>query len=161
MQYRITSDGSRTPVVLDTVTASLHAAAALVARPGSRRPATAARSPFPAGWAGATSARCTWLSGTGRAVHQRRPAAPCRAGATGGRRHPGTAAAGSLERERDRVLTAAHADRHRIRRDLHDGLGPSLARIGSDLQAAQAQLRERADPSRHRPAPPARLRSLE
>jgi hypothetical protein len=38
------------------------------------------------------------------------------------------------------VLTAAHADRNRIRRDLHDGLGPSLARIGSGLQAVQAQL---------------------
>jgi signal transduction histidine kinase len=68
---------------------------------------------------------------------------------------------GSLERERDRVLTEAHPDRHRIRRDLHDGLGPSLARIGSGLQAVQAQLGERADPSRRRPARPARPRSPE
>ena len=68
---------------------------------------------------------------------------------------------GSLERERDRVLTEAHPDRHRIRRDLHDGLGPSLTRIGSGLQAVQAQLGERADPSRRRPARPARPRSPE
>jgi signal transduction histidine kinase len=68
---------------------------------------------------------------------------------------------GSLERERDRVLTEAHPDRHRIRHDLHDGLGPSLARIGSGLQAVQAQLGERADPSRRRPARPARPRSPE
>jgi hypothetical protein len=53
---------------------------------------------------------------------------------------------GSLERERDRVLTEAHPDRHRIRRDLHDGLGPSLTRIGSGLQAVQAQLRSEPTP---------------
>jgi signal transduction histidine kinase len=45
---------------------------------------------------------------------------------------------GSLERERDRVLTATHAERDRIRRDLHDGLGPSLAGIGLGVQAVQA-----------------------
>jgi signal transduction histidine kinase len=53
--------------------------------------------------------------------------------------------AGSLERERNRVLTATHAERDRIRRDLHDGLGPSLAGIGLAVQAVQAQLGERAD----------------
>jgi signal transduction histidine kinase len=46
----------------------------------------------------------------------------------------------SLEVERDRVLTATHAERDRIRRDLHDGLGPSLAGIGLGVQAVQAQL---------------------
>ncbi|MGR7025936.1 GAF domain-containing sensor histidine kinase [Geodermatophilus sp. URMC 62] len=53
---------------------------------------------------------------------------------------------GSLERERDRVLTATHTERDRIRRDLHDGLGPSLAGIGLGVQAVQAHLDERADP---------------
>jgi signal transduction histidine kinase len=46
----------------------------------------------------------------------------------------------SLERERDRVLTATHAERDRIRGDLHDGLGPSLAGISLGVQAVQAQL---------------------
>jgi signal transduction histidine kinase len=45
--------------------------------------------------------------------------------------------AGSLEQERDRVLTATHAERDRIRRDLHDGLGPSLAGISLGVQAVQ------------------------
>jgi signal transduction histidine kinase len=54
---------------------------------------------------------------------------------------------GSLERERDRVLTATHAERDRIRRDLHDGLGPSLAGIGLGVQAVQAQLVGTAEPS--------------
>ncbi|MGY1699992.1 histidine kinase [Geodermatophilus sp. SYSU D00766] len=54
---------------------------------------------------------------------------------------------GSLERERDRVLTATHAERDRIRRDLHDGLGPSLAGVGLGVQAVQARLGEGADPS--------------
>ncbi|TQN38073.1 histidine kinase/DNA gyrase B/HSP90-like ATPase [Blastococcus colisei] len=53
--------------------------------------------------------------------------------------------AGWLERERDRVLTATHAERDRIRRDLHDGLGPSLAGIGLGVQAVQAHLDGRAD----------------
>ncbi|MGY5887518.1 histidine kinase [Geodermatophilus arenarius] len=53
----------------------------------------------------------------------------------------------SLERERDRVLTATHAERDRIRRDLHDGLGPSLAGVGLGVQAVQAMLGERADPA--------------
>ncbi|MGY1618207.1 histidine kinase [Geodermatophilus sp. SYSU D00691] len=47
--------------------------------------------------------------------------------------------ADSLERERDRVLTATHAERDRIRRDLHDGLGPSLAGISLGVQALQGQ----------------------
>ncbi len=52
----------------------------------------------------------------------------------------------ALERERDRVLSATHTERDRIRRDLHDGLGPSLAGIGLGVQAVQAHLGERADP---------------
>ncbi|MFW3172441.1 ATP-binding protein [Geodermatophilus sp. CPCC 206100] len=46
----------------------------------------------------------------------------------------------SLERERDRVLAATHAERDRIRRDLHDGLGPSLAGVSLGVQAVQVSL---------------------
>jgi signal transduction histidine kinase len=45
---------------------------------------------------------------------------------------------GFLEQERTRVLVATHAERDRIRRDLHDGLGPSLAGISLGVQAVQA-----------------------
>lgn len=41
-----------------------------------------------------------------------------------------------LERERNRVTTATLSERDRLRRDLHDGLGPSLAGIALGLQAA-------------------------
>ncbi|TDO29995.1 histidine kinase/DNA gyrase B/HSP90-like ATPase [Kribbella sp. VKM Ac-2527] len=41
-----------------------------------------------------------------------------------------------LARERIRVTTATLAERDRLRRDLHDGLGPSLAGIALGLQAA-------------------------
>jgi signal transduction histidine kinase len=41
-----------------------------------------------------------------------------------------------LERERTRVTTATLAERDRLRRDLHDGLGPSLSGIALGLQAA-------------------------
>ncbi|WP_326721647.1 sensor histidine kinase [Streptomyces sp. NBC_00243] len=41
----------------------------------------------------------------------------------------------ALETERDRAVSATHAERDRIRRDLHDGLGPSLSGVGLGLQA--------------------------
>ncbi|WP_138759478.1 sensor histidine kinase [Modestobacter altitudinis] len=53
----------------------------------------------------------------------------------------------SLEQERDRVLAATHAERDRIRRELHDGLGPSLAGISLGVQAVQAQLDGTAGPA--------------
>ncbi|WP_433291027.1 sensor histidine kinase [Actinoplanes sp. CA-030573] len=40
-----------------------------------------------------------------------------------------------LEAERDRVVTAAEAERDRLRADMHDGLGPSLSGIGLGLEA--------------------------
>ncbi|WP_344214599.1 sensor histidine kinase [Kribbella sancticallisti] len=49
-----------------------------------------------------------------------------------------------LARERTRVTTATLAERDRLRRDLHDGLGPSLAGIALGLQAASAA--HRSDP---------------
>lgn len=42
----------------------------------------------------------------------------------------------ALETERDRVVGATRAERDRLRRDLHDGLGPALSGMGLGLQAA-------------------------
>ncbi|GAA0404800.1 hypothetical protein GCM10009530_66170 [Microbispora corallina] len=57
-------------------------------------------------------------------------------------RHAGAAADGvrltrDLRRSRDRVLAAREEERHRIRRDLHDGLGPTLAGVALGLGAAR------------------------
>jgi signal transduction histidine kinase len=41
----------------------------------------------------------------------------------------------ALKAERDRVVSAARGERDRLRRDLHDGLGPSLTGMGLGLQA--------------------------
>lgn len=41
----------------------------------------------------------------------------------------------ALRRERERVVQATEAERARLRRDLHDGLGPSLTGIGLGLEA--------------------------
>lgn len=42
----------------------------------------------------------------------------------------------ALHRERDQVVVARHSERDRLRRDLHDGLGPALAGVSLGLQAA-------------------------
>jgi len=49
----------------------------------------------------------------------------------------------ALETERDRVLAATRAERDRLRRDLHDGLGPSLSGVGLGLQALDTALADR------------------
>lgn len=49
-----------------------------------------------------------------------------------------------LADERNRVTSATLAERDRLRRDLHDGLGPSLAGIALGLQAAGSA--QRTDP---------------
>ncbi|MFI6284525.1 ATP-binding protein [Streptomyces sp. NPDC051018] len=46
----------------------------------------------------------------------------------------------ALQRERDRVVAATHTERDRLRRDLHDGLGPSLSGMALGLQAASTAL---------------------
>jgi signal transduction histidine kinase len=46
-----------------------------------------------------------------------------------------------LTRERERVVAATQAERERLRRDLHDGLGPSLSGIALGLEAADQALR--------------------
>ena len=45
-----------------------------------------------------------------------------------------------LARERARVASATSSERDRLRRDLHDGLGPSLSGIALSLQAASRAL---------------------
>jgi signal transduction histidine kinase len=46
-----------------------------------------------------------------------------------------------LEDQRDRVLAATRNERDRLRRDLHDGLGPSLSGVGLSLRAVDDALR--------------------
>jgi len=46
-----------------------------------------------------------------------------------------------LEDQRDRVLAATRNERDRLRRDLHDGLGPSLSGVGLSLHAVDDALR--------------------
>lgn len=43
----------------------------------------------------------------------------------------------SLQRSRQRLVTAREEERLRVRRDLHDGLGPSLATLAMRLEAAR------------------------
>ena len=52
----------------------------------------------------------------------------------------------ALRRSRERLVVAREAERRRIRRDLHDGLGPALAGMALGLDAAHNLLR--ADPER-------------
>jgi signal transduction histidine kinase len=42
-----------------------------------------------------------------------------------------------LQRSRERLVTAREEERRRIRRDLHDGLGPTLAAVALKLEAAR------------------------
>jgi signal transduction histidine kinase len=48
--------------------------------------------------------------------------------------------AGALEAQRDRVVVATRAERDRLRAELHDGLGPTLAGTALGLQAARDAL---------------------
>jgi signal transduction histidine kinase len=50
----------------------------------------------------------------------------------------------ALEVERERVVAATRAERDRLRRDLHDGLGPSLSGVGLGLEALDDRTRANA-----------------
>src|SRR6516164_713361 len=50
-----------------------------------------------------------------------------------------------LQRSRERLVTAREEERRRIRRDLHDGLGPALAGIAMQLDAARRLMRSDPD----------------
>ncbi|HEU4421366.1 MAG TPA: sensor histidine kinase, partial [Pilimelia sp.] len=51
-----------------------------------------------------------------------------------------------LEEARRHLLDASQAERARLRRDLHDGIGPSLSGVALGIEAAQSTLR--SDPAR-------------
>ncbi len=46
----------------------------------------------------------------------------------------------ALQRSRERLVSAREEERRRLRRDLHDGLGPQLASLGFKIDAARNQL---------------------
>ncbi len=47
-----------------------------------------------------------------------------------------------LQRSRERMVTTREEERRRLRRDLHDGLGPTLASLTLKLDAARNQLKQ-------------------
>ena len=50
-----------------------------------------------------------------------------------------------LKRSRERLVTTREEERRRLRRDLHDGLGPSLAGLSYGLEAARRLVDERPE----------------
>lgn len=49
--------------------------------------------------------------------------------------------ADELQRSREQLVTAVEDERRRLRRDLHDGLGPTLAAVASRIDTARIQAR--------------------
>ena len=47
-----------------------------------------------------------------------------------------------LQRSRQELITAREEERRRLRRDLHDGLGPSLATMAMQLETARDLMEE-------------------
>ena len=56
-----------------------------------------------------------------------------------------------LRRSREALVTAREEERRRLRRDLHDELGPALAGSMMKVAAARTLLENRSDPSRRAP----------
>ncbi|WP_076814409.1 sensor histidine kinase [Pseudofrankia asymbiotica] len=52
-----------------------------------------------------------------------------------------------LRRSRDRLVAAREEERRRLRRDLHDSIGPQLAAMAMQLDSLTDGLEERADPA--------------
>jgi two-component system, NarL family, sensor kinase len=48
---------------------------------------------------------------------------------------------GELQRSRERLVMAREEERRRLRRDLHDGLGPTLAATAMNIEVAQGRVR--------------------
>ncbi|WP_235498134.1 sensor histidine kinase [Frankia sp. R43] len=57
-----------------------------------------------------------------------------------------------LRRSRERLVTAREEERRRLRRDLHDGVGPQLAAMAMQLDVISSGLAERDDPAAERAA---------
>lgn len=55
---------------------------------------------------------------------------------------------GALQASRQRLVTAKEEERLRLRRDLHDGLGPKLAALGLKLDAARSLVDHKPEQSR-------------
>ncbi|GAA4079275.1 sensor histidine kinase [Actinomadura miaoliensis] len=53
--------------------------------------------------------------------------------------------AADVQRSRERILRAREEERRRLRRDLHDGLGPTLASLAMTVDAARITLRSDPD----------------
>lgn len=56
-----------------------------------------------------------------------------------------TAVSAELQRSRERIVTAREEERRRLRRDLHDGLGPVLTGVGFQADAARNLVRSDPD----------------
>jgi signal transduction histidine kinase len=54
-----------------------------------------------------------------------------------------------LQKSRERIVTTREEERRRLRRDLHDGLGPSLASITLQLEALRNLMRKNPDAANH------------
>ncbi len=129
------------PAMLDAVALATGAAYAAVGTP------TDTGSPSTAGTAARPSTSpcgtTVWTSGcSGSVLGRSEPGSPTatvgswrpwRRTSRGGRRPRLTE---DLSRERERVTVATLTERDRLRRDLHDGLGPSLSGIALGLEAA-------------------------
>jgi signal transduction histidine kinase len=51
----------------------------------------------------------------------------------------------ALQRSRERIILAREEERRRLRRDLHDGVGPTLAALSMQLEVASGMIRRDSD----------------
>ena len=140
--------GEALPETLDLLTRRLHLSHAAIEVFGTDgEPAVTAevgrhpgerRSPSTSPWAAPSSVGCAWrwTRGATRSVPGTdaswRTSAP-RSGAL----VQAVTINRELQRSRQHLITAREEERRRIRRDLHDGLGPSLASLAMQLETAE------------------------